>query len=162
MKKGFLFLCLLTALLCCKQSDERYYSESPEIEYTKTLLSYYSTFNFGGIKSIYSDSVKIYENSLESYNVEKLLATLKSDESKIEYQRLEDSLHVEMIVNDKNETWVYGWYLWKIKYDNNTKEYKVPVQSSWQFLNNKIIKEYTYYDASIFYSRYDSIRISNN
>lgn len=158
MNKGLLILCLIFSLLGCEQTENRYYSESPEIEYVKALLSYYSTFNFEGVKSIYSDSVKIYENSQQYYNVEKLLATLKSAESGIDYQKLEDSLDIEMVINDQNEKWVYGRYLWIVKFENSSTELKIPVHSSWQFVKDKIVKEYRFYDASILDSRYDSIR----
>ena len=156
MKNSLLILFLLL-LTSCKDSQGQYFLESPEIEYSKALLSYYNTFNFGGIKSIYSDTVKIYENSFKAYNKERLLATLKSTESNIEYQRLDDSLTIEMIVNHKNEKWVYAWYLWKLKYKNNPKEIKIPVQSSWQFIDDKIVTEYSYYDSKYFNSLKDSI-----
>lgn len=149
MKNYFLFL-LTIVLLGCNKYEKRYLTDSPEIEYTKALLNYYSTYNFAGIKSIYSDSVKIYENSLKPYNIERLMATLKLTEATMEYQRLEDSISLEMIVNDKDEIWVHGWYLWKLKYKNSTKEIKIPVQSSWQFIDDKIVCEYSYYDSKYF------------
>lgn len=152
MKISCLFLFLAT-FLGCNKYEKQYLTDSPEIEYSKALLSYFSTYNFAGIKSIYSDSVKIYENSLEPYNLERLLATLKLTEATIEYQRLEDSLTIEMVINDSDEVWVHGWYLWKLKYKNSSKEIKIPVQSSWQFIDDKIVKEYSYYDSKYFDNR---------
>lgn len=152
MKNWFLFLFALF-LLGCNKYEKRYLTDSPEIEYTKALLNYYSTYNFAGIKSIYSDSVKIYENSIEPYGLERLLATLKLTEATIEYQRLEDSISLEMVINDDNEIWVHGWYLWKLKYKKGDKEIKIPVQSSWQFIDDKIVNEYSYYDSKYFNNR---------
>lgn len=153
MKTSCVFL-FVFFLLSCDEHERQYVTNSPEIEYSKALLSYYSTYNFRGLKSIYSDTVKIYENNLAPYDLERLLATLKFAEAKIEYQRLEDSLSMEMIINDENEIWVRGWYLWKIKYINSKKEIKIPVQSSWQFVDDKIVNEYTYYDSRYFDTRF--------
>ena len=155
--KYFSWLIILTLFFSCKSPENQYTKDSPEIEYCLALLSYYNTFNFKGIKEIYSDTVKIYENNLEPYDVERLLASLKSSEFNLEYQRLNDTVNIEMIVNDKGEKWVYARYIWKIKYINAQRELKIPVHSSWQFVENKIVKDYTYYDSKNFDHRFDSI-----
>ena len=155
--KYFSWIIIFSMFFSCKSPEDRYIKDSPEIEYCLALLSYYNTFNFEGIKEIYCDTVKIYENSLDPFDVERLLASLKSSEFNLEYQRLNDTVDIEMIINDKGEKWVYAKYIWKIKYINGQKELKIPIHSSWQFSDDKIVKEYTYYDSKYFDQRFDSI-----
>ena len=53
-----------------------------------------------------------------------------------------------MIIDDKNEKWVYFWGTWEATAADINKEVKLPVHLALKFENNKIVEEYGYYDTA--------------
>ena len=56
--------------------------------------------------------------------------------------------YFEMITDDKNEKWVYFWGTWEGTMKSNNQTYIVPVHLAVRFENNKIVREYGYYNRS--------------
>ena len=53
-----------------------------------------------------------------------------------------------MVLDDKGETWVNYWGVWKGTMAANGKTYEIPIHITSQFVNGKIVKSYGYWDNS--------------
>jgi hypothetical protein len=158
MKK---LVCIVFALIlfnaCQKKEPQRYFSESAEIESSKKLLSYFATYNYDGIKEIYSDSVKIYDNSVKAASLSDMIAMIKDNEQMSEYMKIKDSADYEMVITKDNETWVNCWYAIVGKFKGLDKEFVIPCHSTFQFKDGKIVEEYSYYNTLSVYQEMEKM-----
>lgn len=53
---------------------------------------------------------------------------------------------LEMVVDDKGETWVNYWSVWKGTMAANDKTYETPIHITSQFVNGKIVKAFGYWN----------------
>lgn len=51
-----------------------------------------------------------------------------------------------MVVDDKGETWVNYWSVWKGTMAANDKTYETPIHITSQFVNGKIVKAFGYWN----------------
>lgn len=142
-------LCLLTCaviFICCKKPEQKYFIESPEIDTAKLLLNHLATQNYEGMKMIYSDTVRIYENSLRPVTLENVIASKRIYEPQLDYEQLSDTIFAEMIINTRNEKWVYIWTHWIGRYRGGENELIIPIHTAWRFVDGKIVEEHSYYN----------------
>lgn len=164
MKKLFL-LGLVTVLFisCQKQKPQQYFSKSAEIDEVKSLLSDYHAGNWEAWAGHYSDTAKVYHNSVKPATVKETSENLVNILSNVASYKFDDkSLFYEMIVDDDNETWVNFWGNWKGKLAANGQELIIPVHLTLQFVNGKIAEEYGYYNISEFQAALQAIEAAKS
>lgn len=149
MKYNFILLILAFSISCTNNSTPRYSTTSPEVESTKALISAYDSGDWENWKSYYSDTVKIYHNSLNHVSADQLSQgfqeTLENFDS---YGFGDHESYFEMVLDDKNETWTYFWGTWKGTHKDSVS-IDVPVHVAFRFVEGKIVREYAYYDNQI-------------
>lgn len=151
MKKTLLLGLVVILFIACQQvKPERYTTKSPEIDSYKVLLKDYQDGNWENWITHYSDTAKIYHNSIESMTPQQLrdgfIESLSNFSSYGFFD--EDTTFFEMILDDENETWVYFWGNWEGKINVTNKELVVPIHIALQFVDGKIVEEYAFYDMS--------------
>lgn len=159
MKK---LVCIAFALIlfnaCQKKEPQRYFSESPEIESSKKLIGYFASNDHEAIKGIYSDSVKIYDNSVDPMSLPDMITNMKANQEVMEYMKVKDSAEYEMVITKDNETWVNSWYTIVGRFKGLNNDIAVPCHSTFQFKDGKIIKEYSYYNVLPIYQEMEKLR----
>ncbi|MDP3313936.1 nuclear transport factor 2 family protein [Lutibacter sp.] len=149
MKKLILFAFTLAILVACTNQPARYTTTSPEIDVTKALVKDYQDGNWQSWISHYADTAKVHHNSLTAITPQQLESNFKETLTNYSSYHFSDKdLFYEMIIDDKNETWVYFWGTWEAKVNETNKELVMPVHIALKFINNKIVEEYGYYDTS--------------
>lgn len=158
MKK---LVCIALALMlfnaCQKKEPQRYFSDSAEIESSKKLVGYFASHDYEGIKQIYSDSVKIYDNSVDPMSLADMITSMKANEDMMEYMKVKDSAEYEMVLTKDNETWVNCWYTVVGKFKGPSAEIVVPCHSTFQFKDGKVVKEYSYYNLLPVYQEMEKL-----
>ncbi len=144
-------LIVLTILIACQQNQVvRYSTDSAEVEATKALISHYENAEWDQWLSAYSDTAKIFHNSLTGISPQELQQgfeeTLKSFSS---YGFQDHESFCEMVLNDKNDTWSYYWGTWRGTAAADSSVLDVPVHLALQFVDGKVVREYAYYDNAI-------------
>ncbi len=150
MKKALLLgLVVILFTACQEQKPERYTVNSPEIDITKTLIKDYLDGNWENWITHYSDTAKVHHNSIESISPEQLKEGFKETLSNYSSYGFSDKdIFYEMVLDDKNDTWVYFWGTWEGKFKGTDKEFVIPVHVALKFVDAKIVEEYAYYDTS--------------
>lgn len=158
MKK---LVCIIFALIlfnaCEKKEQQRYFTDSPEIESSKKLVSYFANHNYAGIQEIYSDSVKIYDNSIDPISLSKMISDIKENEPYIESMTVKDSAEYEMVITKDGETWVNCWYTVVGKFKGLDKDIYIPCHSTFQYKDGKVVKEYSYYNVLPVYQEMEKL-----
>ncbi|MDT0686010.1 nuclear transport factor 2 family protein [Autumnicola psychrophila] len=137
--------------IACNQQSKRYTQQSPEIEIYKEVLEAYEERDWKAMEAHYADSAKIINNVMEkdAKNLKQFLAQKKEDA--IQFSNWDFAVtqsEYEMVVNDEGETWVNFWGIWKGTYKANNKVYTIPTHITTQFVNEKIVREFGYWDVS--------------
>jgi len=146
-KLVLLGLTIVLFAACQKSEPQRYFSSSPEIDAVKALIKNYEDGNWGKWITQYADTAKIYHNSLKSISRDELLKGFKGSLTDFStYKFSDDDFFYEMIIDDKEEKWVYFWGTWEGNLAANDKKIVVPVHLAARFTNGKIVREYAYYD----------------
>ena len=158
MKHVFLLIVLLILFVGCKQPEQNYFSESPEIETSKQLLSHLANYDDEAIAKIYSDSAKIYDNSLKAVSPSEIIAQMKENKESMDFLRVKDSADYEMVITKEGEKWVNCWYVMEGKYKGSDKVITVPCHSSFEFKDGKIVKDYSYYNMSDIVAEYEKVQ----
>jgi hypothetical protein len=157
MKQVFLLVGLLVLFVGCKQPEKNYFSESPEIESSKQLLGHLASYDAEAIAKIYSDSAKIYDNSLKAASPSEMIANMAQNKETMDYLRVRDSADYEMVITKEGETWVNCWYVMEGKFKGSETVLTVPCHSTFQFVDGKIVKDYSYYNMSDIIAEYEKI-----
>lgn len=159
MKK---LVCITFALIlfsaCQEKEAQRYFSDSAEIESSKKLVGYFAANNYDGIKEIYADSVKIYDNSTDPMSLSEMIESMKANEEVVESMKVMDSAEYEMVVTKENETWVNSWYTVVGRFKGADKDIAVPCHSTFQFKDGKVVKEYSYYNVLPIYQEMQKLK----
>ncbi len=149
MKKLITLALALVFLTACQEQPQRWTNTSPEIDVTKALIKDYEDGNWENWINHYSDTAKVYHNSTESISSKQLSDGFK--ETLADYSSYgfsEEETYIEMIIDDKDDKWVYFWSNWKGTINETEKELTVPVHLALQFTDAKIVEEYAFYDTS--------------
>jgi len=161
MKKLFL-LGLAIVLLTVSQNiqAQSWTKMSPEVDATKALVKDYQDGNWEKWKSHYADTAKVYHNSIVGVTPHELQENLMKDIQKLSSYGFSDKdIYYEMIIDDKGDKWVYFWGTWEGTVAATKKELVVPVHLALKFVNNKIVREYAYYDYSSLMTAFKEIEM---
>lgn len=149
MKNLFLLGLVLAHFIACQEKPQRYFADSAEIETLKAGVKAYENGDWDKWKSHFSDTAKIFVNSIKPLTVEKRqegLQGITADMSSYGFNH--DKEYVEMVLDKEDETWVYYWATHTATFAASNKEVSFPVHLSVQFVDGKIVEEHVYFDAS--------------
>jgi len=140
---------LILTLVSCNNSN-RYSQKSPEIDIVKAAINNYDFQKWDSLVMKYHDTAKIYYNTRDSYFTAKSLPTYhkKNDSSFLTRAFEDDRREYEMITDDEGKKWVNFWGIWEGNLNHNNKKIEIPVHITYQFINDKIVREYGYWDSS--------------
>jgi hypothetical protein len=142
-----LTLFLFTA--CQKNEPVRFTSTSPEIDVAKALVKDYQDGNWESWSTHYSDTAQAFHNTMVPATPKELQEALNGSVERLsDYGFSDKDIFYEMIIDDKSDKWVYFWGTWEATVDESNKKLVVPVHLALQFVDNKIVREYGYYDYS--------------
>ncbi|PWK17757.1 hypothetical protein [Xanthomarina spongicola] len=149
MKKLVLLCCLIFTLNSCNK-EPRYTQDSEEIEIVKAAINDYDYQEWDKLLTHYADTAKIFYNSRS--NVLSPIALLdfhKNNDSSFSTRAFEDeNREYEMVEDNNGKTWVNFWGLWKGNLTANNKQIVIPVHITYQFIDNKIVTEYGYWNSA--------------
>ena len=149
MKKLFLLSLILFLFIACNEKTQRYFADSVEIETLKAEVKAYENDDWDNWKSHFSDTAKIFINSIKPLTVKKRQEGLQAMTADMaSYGFNHDKEYVEMVLDKEDETWVYYWATHTATLASNNKEVSFPVHLSVQFVDGKIVEEHAYFDAS--------------
>jgi len=159
MKKIILLgLTLILFTGCQKKEPLRYTSTSPEIDVAKALIKDYQDGNWESWITHYSDTAEAFHNTIVPAAPKELQKGLKGTVERLsDYGFSDKDIYYEMIIDDKNEKWVYFWGTWEATVAESNKKLVVPVHLALQFVDNKIVREYGYYDYSQIMTAFDEL-----
>lgn len=148
MKKLFLLGVTIILFTSCQQ-QQRYFSESAEIDLFKVSIADYGNGDWDGWRSHFADTAKLYVNSTKPITVSDLENAQKQLLSNFSsYSFLDKGSFIEMVLDAKDETWVYYWATWQGTLKANGEIIDVPVHIASQFKNGKIVQLVDYWDSA--------------
>jgi len=150
MKKLILMgLTLILFTACQKKEPVRYTSTSPEIDVAKAVIKDYQDGNWESWITHYSDTAQAFHNTIVPATPKDLQKGLKGTVERLSNYGFSDKdIFYEQIIDDKGDKWVYFWGTWEATVSGSNKKLVVPVHLALQFVDNKIVREYGYYDYS--------------
>ena len=149
MKKPFLLGIALVLFVACQDKPQRYFPESAEIETVKAGINAYETGNWDKWRSHFSDTAKIYVNSIKPLTLDKRVEGLQTMTAAMaSYGFNHDKEYVEMVLDKEDETWVYYWATHTATFASTNTKVSFPVHLSIQFIDGKIVEEHVYFDAT--------------
>jgi hypothetical protein len=158
MKNLFLLGLVLVLTLSCQNTEQRYFTSSPEIDTVKELVSDYQNGNWEKWMTHYADTAKIYHNTAEGASASETKESLNEILSNVSsYKFDEKPVFYEMIIDDEGEKWVYFWANWRGTLAANNQEIVIPVHIAANMVDGLIVEEYGYYDVSNFVAALNEI-----
>jgi len=149
MKKTIFLFVTAAFFMACNNGPEHWTKTSSEIDVTKALVKDYQDGNWTSWSSHYADTAKVYHNSVDGITPQQLQEAFKNDITNYaKYVFLDKESYYEMVTDDKNEKWVYFWGVWEGTMKGSNQKFTVPVHLADRFVNNKIVREYAYYNRS--------------
>ena len=149
MKKIIGIGILLLTIVSCSKS-QRYSQSSSEIDIVKAAINNYDYQKWDSLVMKYHDTAKVYYNTRDRYFTAKNLPDYhkRNDSSFLTRAFEDDRREYEMITDDNGKKWVNFWGIWEGNLLANNKKIEIPVHITYQFIGNKIVREYGYWDAS--------------
>lgn len=147
--KKLLILCVMAgAFWACKdQEPVRYTTTSAEVDQVKAMISEYEKADWETWMSHFADTAKIFQNSVVNVSAAEALTAHKAALANVsKYGFNKDDQFTEMIIDDMGDTWVYFWGTWEGTLSVNGRKIELPVHLAFQFKDNKVVKEYGYWD----------------
>lgn len=151
MKKLFVLVLAVIFFNACDQPNKRYTQQSDEIDTYKKVIEAYENQDWEPMISHYADSAKILNNVTmeDAQTVGQMLAQNKEDATLFNSWKYDpESGEYEMVVNDRDETWVNFWGHWEATLKANGELYVIPVHITARFVDGKIVREDGYWDVS--------------
>jgi len=147
----YLFFAVVLFSACNTNQPLRYFSASPEIEATKSILKAYIDADWDAMKQLYADTAKVLNNVPEGkgVSIDAAINEYKQDHelfSSMSYVAEEDFF--EMVITDSGETWVNYWGLWKGTLKATGEEFEIPLHITLRFIDKKIVLEHGYWNNS--------------
>lgn len=162
MRKLFL-LALSVILFTACQQEQRYFSESSEIESLKAGINAYESGDWETWKAQFADTAKIYHNSNKGITPEESMNQHKAMTENFSSFGFEDKgSFIEMVIDKDDETWVNYWAVWSGKLKANGKEIRIPVHLTIQYIDGKVVEEYGYYNTEPISNAFAEIEKANN
>lgn len=147
--KNLLFICLISISLFSCDNNQRYTQQSAEIDIFKSIIGNYINGEWEEYQSNYAEGAQIFFNTTEDKpaTIQQIIAQQKMEvEPMSSYTIDRENEAVEMVLDDKGETWVNYWSVWKGTLTANGKTYETPIHITAQFVNGKIVKSFGYWD----------------
>lgn len=145
----FLGLALVLCIACDQKEPVRWTKTSPEVDVAKALVKDYQEGNWDSWLSHYSDTAKVYHNSINHITTEQLRDNFKNTLTNYSsYGFSDEDIFYEMIIDDDGDKWVYFWGTWEGNLAESNKKIVLPVHLALKFVDNRIVLEYAYYDTS--------------
>lgn len=149
MKKVFLVAMTIVLFVACQEKEQRYFSESAEINTLKAGIASYEAGDWTTWKSHFADTAKVYVNSDKSISVDARVTNLKETASAFsKYGFDNEEEFVEMVLDKENDTWVYYWAQHNATIAGNNKQLSIPVHLAVQFVDGKIVEEHVFFDGT--------------
>lgn len=148
MNKLILFSGIAALLFAC-EGKQRYTQKSAEIETIKSIIGNYVNGEWDAYQSHYAEGAQIFFNTTEENpaTIQEIIAQQKLElEGMSSYSIDREGEAIEMVLDDKGETWVNYWSVWKGTMAANGKTYETPIHITSQFVNGKIVKAFGYWD----------------
>ena len=166
MRKLLLLGLTIILFTACETKPEQFTTTSSNIDEVKALIADYEAGNWDGWTSHYADTAKIYHNTWETGSTpaetQEALKSILANTSSYAFEKGEDNIVFEQVIDDEDETWVNFWGEWKGKLKANDQEIVIPVHLSLLMVNGKIAREYGFYDVSTFQATLQEIEKANN
>lgn len=147
--KTFIFIPIIAVFLFACEANQRYTQQSAEIETVKSIMSNYVNGEWDAYQSNYTSDAQLFFNTTEDKpaTIQQIIAQQKMElEGMSSYSIDREGEAVEMVVDDKGETWVNYWGVWKGTMAANGKTYETPIHITSQFVDGKIVKVFGYWD----------------
>ncbi len=163
MKKVIVLVMTIVLFIACQEKEQRYFSESSEINTLKAGIASYEAGDWTTWKSHFADTAKIYVNSEKSISVDARVTGLGEMSSAFsKYGFDHDDEFIEMVLDKENETWVYYWAQHNATIAANNKRISIPVHLSVQFIDGKIVEEHIFFDATEMNNEMEALAEMNN
>ncbi|MDO8966576.1 nuclear transport factor 2 family protein [Algoriphagus sp.] len=149
--KNLIVISLFAILLFACEGKQRYTQQSAEIETIKSIMTNYVNGEWDAYQSNYAEDAQLFFNATEDKpaTIQQIIAQQKLElEPLSSYSLDRENEAIEMVLDDKGETWVNYWGVWKGTMATNGKTYEIPIHITSQFVNGKIVKSYGYWDNS--------------
>lgn len=147
--KLFILINVIAALLVSCDDKPRYTQQSAEIDTIKSIISNYVDGDWDAYQSNYAEGAQIFFNTTEANpaTIQETIAQQKMELGGMSSYIIDrEGEAVEMVVDDKGETWVNYWSVWKGTMTANGKTYETPIHITSQFVDGKIVKAFGYWD----------------
>lgn len=163
MKKLILLgLAIVLFTACQEKQEQRYFSESAEIEVLKAGIAAFESKDWDTWEGHFSDTAKVYNNSKESVSVKERLEELKRMVAAMSsYGFDKNDEFTEMVLDKEKETWVYYWAQFTGEFAENSNKISVPVHLAVQFADGKIVEEHIYFDATQMNKAFEELAAAN-
>ena len=150
MKKLFLLIVILFLTIACqKKVQQRYFADSNEIQTLKSGIVAYESGDWNGWKNHFSDTAKIFVNSIKPVSVNERMGELKAMSAAMSsYGFIHDKEYIEMVLDKDQETWVYYWATHENTFASSNKALTIPVHLAVRFVEGKIVEEHVYFDGT--------------
>lgn len=148
--KLFLISAVGFLLVAC-ENKQRYTQQSAEIDTIKSIMTNYLNGEWDAYQSNYAEDAQLFFNTTEDKpaTIQQIIAQQKMEiEPLSSYSIDRENEAIEMVLDDKGETWVNYWSTWKGTMAATGKTYEIPIHITSQFVNGKIVKAYGYWDNS--------------
>lgn len=147
MKKVILLGLVLVLFTSCNQK-QRYTQQSPEIDTYKKLIDNYKNLKWDDFAVHYNDTIKIHNNVVKGKGITLSERLEENKENAAKFTWTIEKEEYEMVVTDKDQTWVNFWGLWKGTDKVSGKLYEIPIHLTMRFIDGKIVEEYGYWNNS--------------
>jgi ketosteroid isomerase-like protein len=148
MKKLSFTVLIAMFLFACK-NENRYTQQSAEIETIKSIIGNYVNGEWEAYQSHYAEGAQIFFNVTENNpaTIQQIIAQQKMEvEPLSSYSFDRENEAIEMVLDDKGETWVNYWGVWKGTLAATGKTYETPIHLTSQFVDGKIVKSFGYWN----------------
>jgi ketosteroid isomerase-like protein len=149
MRKLIILGLAIITFTACQQTEQRFFTESEEINVVKAEITAYQSGDFDKWKSYFADTAKMFFNSNKSVTVDVRYEESPEFTNNFKsYGFNREKEYLEMVINNKKETWVYYWATWNGELAVNNNKISFPAHMAFQFIDGKIVEEHLYFDAT--------------
>lgn len=146
MRTRLLLVALILALPACRTAGT--YSERGEhIELMKDLLDDYTEGRWFALGTAYADSAMIFVNGTIPMTIGDRLAALQAQRAVFDEVAIVNPLFGE-VHNADGEIWVLAWGSWEGRAAGMPQRVSVPLHIAAEFVDGKIVQEWTYMDGA--------------
>ena len=149
MKKVIAVAMTLIVFIACQETEQRYFSESDEINTLKAGIASYEAGDWATWKSHFADTAKIFVNSEKSISVDERVTGLSETSAAFStYGFDHEDEFIEMVIDKEKENWVYYWATHNATLAENDKQLSFPVHLAVHFVDGKIVEEHVLFDGT--------------